>query len=128
MAPLYVYVLDSNVVRAPNTPTSPIIITANNAALSPAIPPKLQNKGLEPFMDYLQSHPLRYALSDIADPFLPAHICEFYYSCTFDPATHSLNGTITGGTEAITITPTTIRNSLRFPVLQAYPEHPTEAK
>ena len=75
MAPLYVYVPDANTVRAPNTPTTPIIITANNVVFSPAIPPKLQNKGLEQFVDYLQSHPLKYALSDIVDPFLPAHIC-----------------------------------------------------
>ena len=74
MAPLYVYVPDPNDVRAPNTPTAPIIINANNVAFSPTIPPKLQNQGLEQFMDYLSSHPLRYALFDIVDPF---------FRCTF---------------------------------------------
>ena len=101
---------------------------ANIVAFSLVTPPKLQNNGLELFMDYLYSHPLWYALSDIADPFLLAHVCEFYYTCTFDPATHSLNGTIAGGTKAIYITPTTVRNALRLPVLQAYLEHPSEAE
>ena len=83
MAPLlFVYVLDPNVVRAPNTPTTPIIITGNNVAFSPVIPTKLQGEGLEDFMAFLESHPLRYALSDIPDPFLPNHMCEFYYTCT----------------------------------------------
>ena len=128
MAPLYVYVPDPNVVRAANTPSVPIFINANKVAFSPAIPPKLQNKGLEPFMEYLQSHPLRYALSDIVDPFFPAHVWEFYSTCLFNPKTYSLNGTIVGGTQAISITPTTVLNALRLPVLQAYPEHPSEAE
>ena len=70
MAPLYLYNPDPNAVRAPNTPTTPIIITANNLIFSAVIPPKLHHG--KKFMDYLQSHPLRYALSDIPDPFLPA--------------------------------------------------------
>ena len=79
-------------------------------------------------MDYLQAHPLRYALSDIPNPFLPAHVCEFYYTCTYNPDTRSLNGTIAGGTQAITINLTTVRNALRLPILPNYPEHPSEAE
>ena len=78
-------------------------------------------------MAYLQAHPLRYAFADIPDPFLPNHICEFFYTCTYDPNTHTLNGTIAAGTQQISISPTTIRNALCLPILQVYPENPSEA-
>ena len=122
MAPLYVYVPTPNAVRAPNTISSPIVINANNVAFSPAIPSKLQNQHLEPVMEYLQSHPLRYAHSDIVDPFFPAHVCEFYYTCNFNSGT----GTITDDAQAISITQTTVRNALRLPVFQAYPNNPSD--
>ena len=126
MAPLYVYVQSPNVVRAPNTPTAPIVINGNNVAFSPKIPSKLQNQGLEPFMEYLQSHPLRYALSDVADPFFAAHVCEFYYTCMLNSDTQTLQGTIADGTQAISITRTTVCNALRLSVLQANPDNPSE--
>ena len=125
--PLFVYVPPAAVVRAPNTPTTPLIITSNNVAFSPIVPEKLQDQGLEEYLQFLQSHPLRYALAELP-PFFPNHICEFYYSCTFDPATRTLNGTIASGTQPITISPSTIRNALRLPIFHEYPNHPTEAE
>ena len=128
VSPLFVYVPVPNVIRAPNNPFTPIIITANNVAFSPIIPTKFQGEGLEDFMEYLESHPLRYALSDIPDPFLPNHICEFYYTCTYDQNTRTLNGTIAAGTQPVSISPTTVRNALRLPILQVYPDSPSEAQ
>ncbi|KAL4557118.1 hypothetical protein LXL04_035288 [Taraxacum kok-saghyz] len=94
IAPLYVHVPIDNVVHAPNTPNVTIIINAHNVAFSPSIPKKLQDQGLEPFMEYFTSHPLRYALSDAATPFLPKHVCEFYYSCSFNADTLALQGSL----------------------------------
>ena len=96
--PLFVYLPSTAVVRAQNTPTTPIIITSNNVAFSPIVPEKLQDQGLDEYLQFLQAHPLRYALSEIPDPFLPTHICEFYYTCTFNPDTRTLQGTIAAGT------------------------------
>ena len=125
--PLFVNVADPNVVRAPNTPSTPVIITGNNVTFSPVIPSKLQGEGLEDFMAYLQAHPLRYALENIPEPFLPNHICEFYYTCTYNPDNHTLNGKIAAGTQPVSISPTTVRNALQLPILQVYPDHPSEA-
>ena len=126
--PLFVYIPAPAVVRAPNTPSTPIIITSNNVAFSPFIPEKLRGQGLEDFMRFLQAHPLRYALCDVPDPFLPQHICEFYYSCHFNPVTRTIHGTIAAGTQNITITPSTIRNALRLPIFHEYPDNPSEAE
>ena len=57
--PLFVYVHAAVVVRAPNTPSTPIIITSNNVAFTPIIPDKLQDQGLEDFMRFLEAHLLR---------------------------------------------------------------------
>ena len=126
--PLFVYIPAPAVVRASNTPTTPIIITSNNVAFNPFIPEKFQGQGFEEFMRFLQAHPLRYALSEVPDPFLPNHICEFYYSCSFNPTTRTINGTIAAGTQNISISPSTIRNALRLPIFTDYPAHPTEAE
>ena len=126
--PVFVYVPSPAAVRAPNTPTSPIIITSNNVAFSPFIPEKLQDQGLEAFMQFIDAHPLWYAFSDIPNPFYPNHICEFYYTCTYDSDTRSINGTIAAGTHNISITPSTIRNALRLPIFFEYPAPPNETE
>ena len=125
--PLFVYVPPDAVIRAPNTPSTPLIITSNNVAFSPFIPDKLQDQDLEVFLDFLQAHPLRYAFADIPT-FYPKHICEFYYSCTFNPQTRSIHGTIAAGTQHVIISPATIRNALRLPIFHEYPPHPDEAE
>ncbi|KAL4590854.1 hypothetical protein LXL04_003798 [Taraxacum kok-saghyz] len=125
--PLYVFVPPAAVVKAPNTPTAPLIITSNNVAFSPVIPDKLQDQGLEVFLHFLQAHPLRYAFADIPT-FYPKHICEFYYSCTFNPQTHSIHGTIADGTQHVIITPAIIRNAVRLPIFHEYPPYPNEAE
>ena len=125
---MYVYVPTPNVVRAPNTPTAPIVINENNVIFTPAIPKKLQDLGLEPLMEYFQSHPLRYALSNVATPFLPRHVNEFNYSCVFNTETQTLQGTIADGDHVISITPTTVRNALCLPILSAYLDNPTDAE
>ena len=126
--PLFVYIPSPTAIRAPNTPTTPIIITTNIVAFNPFIPEKLQGLGLEAFMRFINAHPLRYAFSDYPDPFYPHHICEFYYTCTFDPNTRSINGTIAAGAHNISITPSTIRNALRLPIFFEYPTPPTETE
>ena len=78
-------------------------------------------------MRFLGAHPLRYALSEIPNPFLPNHICEFYYSCTYDQEIRTINGTIAAGTQHISISPSTIRNALRLPIFHEYSDNPTEA-
>ena len=67
----------------------------------------------------IQSNPLRYAFADIPT-FYPNHVCEFYYSCTFNPDIRSLQGTIAAGTQQVTISPSTIRNALRLPIFHKY--------
>lgn len=125
--PLFTYIPSDAVAIAPNTPTTPIYITTTNVAFTPIIPDSLQDQGLEPYLQFIQSHPLRYAFTEIP-LFLPQHICEFYYSCTYDPTAHTLNGTIADGQQPVTISPSTIRNALRLPIFNEYPPHPTDTE
>lgn len=78
MAPvLFAYVLATNVVKAPNTLVSPIVIKVNNVPFIDTIPLQHQDSVIEDFVEYLKCCPLRYALSDIPDPFFPKQVCEF---------------------------------------------------
>ena len=64
----------------------------------------------------------------IPNPFYPNHICEFYYSCSYNPDTRTINGTIAAGTQNVSTSPSTIRNALRLPIFFEYPAPPTETE
>ncbi|KAL4586416.1 hypothetical protein LXL04_011052 [Taraxacum kok-saghyz] len=127
VAPLFTFVPNDAVDRAANTPSTPIYITTNNVAFTPIIPDSLQDQGLEVYLQFIQSHPLRYAFTEIP-LFLPKHICEFYYSCTYDASSYTVNGTIADGQQQVTISPSTFRNALRLPIFHDYPPHPSDAE
>ena len=71
------------VVRAANSPAK-VVIKANNVAFTDNIPKRYQDQGYERFNAFFQSHPLRYALSDTPTHFYPDHVCEFYFTSTYD--------------------------------------------
>lgn len=81
---LYVYIPTDGVVKDDNTPTTSIVIKPKDVAFFDFIHVKNENKGFEAFIQFLKSRPLRYALTNIANLFLPKHICEFYFTCTYD--------------------------------------------
>ena len=57
---------------------------ATIAAYSLLIPQKLRNKGLEAFLEFLKFDSLQYALADYASFFYVKHVCEFYYTSTYN--------------------------------------------
>lgn len=44
---------------------------------------KYENVGFDDFVAYLTSCPLRYAIANIIDSFIPHHVCEFNYTATY---------------------------------------------
>ena len=112
-------------IKAPNAPEN-IIIKPNNVAFSDVIQEKFQEKGYEPFVNFLKSHSLRYALCDIPTAFYPHHVCEFYYTCTYDEGTDTLTGTINIGTR-VSFNSTILRDALRLPIREEYRSIPKDA-
>ncbi|CAH1447649.1 unnamed protein product [Lactuca virosa] len=93
---LYTYVSTPNAITTAGTPDSPIVIIENSVAFSSYIPKNYANRGFEDFVVYLSACPLRYALADIPDSFLPQHVCDFYFTSTFIDA-GVIIGTINDG-------------------------------
>ncbi|CAH1448212.1 unnamed protein product [Lactuca virosa] len=110
MAPpyvLYIYAPTLNVIKSFGTPNAPIVIMPTNVAFSPEIPKKYENKVFEDFMAYLTTSPRCYALVDVVDPFLPQHVCYFYYTSTCDDV-GVIIGTTGDGKYTISLTATNI--------------------
>lgn len=84
MSPLFTYVPIIGAHKDKNTPSTLIMINATNVAFSDVIPPKYRKIGLESFVEFLKGHPLRYTLADCVDLFFPYHVCELYYTYTYD--------------------------------------------
>lgn len=90
-------------------PDTPIAIQANNVAYSNTIPPQHQNSSIEHFVEYLKCFPLRYALSDIPNPFFSKQVHDLYYSCSFDANAQTIFGTIGYGHSRVNMSPTLIQ-------------------
>ena len=123
---LYEFVPSALNAKAPNTPDN-IVIKPNNFAFSDVIPKQFRNQGYEDYVNFLKSHPLRYALADIPTAFYPQHVCEFYYTCVYDSVHETLTGTIHGGTR-VSFNASVLRDALRLPILEQYRSIPTDER
>lgn len=121
MAPgLFVFIHAINVVKAPNTPETPIIVQPNNDTFSVNIPPQHQDLGMEDFVNFFKSCTLRYALSDVPGPFSPKQLYEFYYSCTIDASGQTISRTVGDGHSRVHIYVITILQALCLPLMIDY--------
>lgn len=66
---LDLFVPAEKVIKAPNTPKTPIFILEKNVAFTDTISPQHQNSSIEDFVNYLKTFPLRYAVIDAHEPF-----------------------------------------------------------
>ena len=123
---LYEFLSSSLNTKAPNTPNK-VCIKSNNAAFSDVIPKNFINQGYEDFVNFLKSHPLRYALAATPTAFYPQHVCEFYYTCVHDSVRETLTGTIHGGTR-VSFNTAILRDALRLPVLDQYRPFPSDER
>lgn len=95
--PLYEFDPNANVVKDPHAHDSPIVIQANNVDFSDVIQKYFVSIGIEDFVNYVKSYPLRYAFWDFLNPFYPKQVCKFYYSCSVDSNAQTITGTILYG-------------------------------
>ncbi|CAH1445431.1 unnamed protein product [Lactuca virosa] len=122
---LYTYEPTPNVIKAFSTLDSPIVIMSNDVAISTTIHEEFKDRRFEDFVFYLDVFPLYYALIDLVDPFLPQHICEFYYTSTYyEPV--MIIGTIEDGQHIISMTVTNFLKALRLPIYDEYSDLPTD--
>ena len=100
MAPRIIFSFNPSrhIVKAPNTPDTVISVVANNVAFQSSFPNQIESEELQDFANFLASCRLRYALADIPMFIYPKQICEFYYTCTYSPATNLITGTVANGT------------------------------
>ena len=80
---------------------------------------KIHNKGFEDFVTYLTTRPLCYDLANVVDPFLPQHVCEFYYTCTYYDTGVTIS-TIRDGEHTISMYVTDVRRALHLPIQNEY--------
>ncbi|CAH1422979.1 unnamed protein product [Lactuca virosa] len=80
---------------------------------------KFYSKGFEDFVTYLIACPIRYALDDVADPFLPQHGFEFYYTSAYYN-TEVIVGALGHGEHNIVMTMIDFQRSLRLPIQDEY--------
>lgn len=122
MAPpssLYTYAPTPNFIKAAGNLDTPIVIMFNNVAFSPEIPKKYVNKGFKDLVAYLSACPLRYALSNVVDPFLLQHVCEFYYTFACNDV-RVIFGIIDDGNYPISTIGRDIQRALQPPVRDEY--------
>ncbi|CAI9285085.1 unnamed protein product [Lactuca saligna] len=81
---LYEFSPNTNVVKGPHAPDSPIVIQAYNVTFSDVISKQFMNSGIKDFINYVKSFPLRYAFYNFVDPFYPKQ----FTSC--DPSKYTL--------------------------------------
>ncbi|KAL4581019.1 hypothetical protein LXL04_017225 [Taraxacum kok-saghyz] len=130
MAPriIYSYEAPPGVIKAPNTPDAPILLVANNVTFVSTFENQATDETLQDFANFLASCRLRYALADIPTLFYPKQVCEFYSTCTYQPSTDLITGTIADGTRHVTISVENIRTALRLPTFTHYSALPTAAQ
>lgn len=114
--PMLPHQMPSKLLEYPDTL---IVIISNNVVFSLAIPQKIQNKGFEDFVTYLTTRPLCYDLANVVDPFLPQHVCEFYYTCTYYDTGVTIS-TIRDGEHTISMYVTDVRRALHLPIQNEY--------
>ena len=110
-APIFTYEPSANVIRAANSPAD-IVVRANNACLSAAIPARFKDSAYEDFMAYHLSCPLRYALSDHPAQFYLRYVCEFYYTSTFYPMSRTILASINDGQTTISVSVEYVRQAV----------------
>ena len=120
----FTFVPTSNAIKAVATPNNPIVILSNSVSFSTPIPQKLHDKRFEDFVSYLAAYPLRYALVDLDDLFLPQHACEFYYTFTYYD-TEKIIYSIVYGEHIILMIVTAVRRALCLPIQDEYFARPT---
>ncbi|CAI9270153.1 unnamed protein product [Lactuca saligna] len=108
------------VVPAPNSPPLPIYIKATNVVFNPDIPDVHRGLGLDDFVNFLASCPLRYAISDIPSEFFPEQICEFYYTATINDEKNAISGTIGRGRHSVFITADLLSAALSLPIFEPF--------
>ncbi|CAH1412095.1 unnamed protein product [Lactuca virosa] len=91
----------------------------NNVAFSPEILKKIRKKGFKDSVTYLTACPLLYAIVDVVDPFLPQHVCDFYYNSTYYN-TRVILGTIGDGDHTIRMNVTDDLRALSLPIKNEY--------
>ena len=94
-------------------------------AFSDEIPKQFENSGIEDFVNYVKSGPLRYAFWDFSNPFYPKKVCEFYYTYSVDNVALTIIKTIGDGKYRITIDVGSLRTALRLPRFESYTETPS---
>ena len=125
---IYSFNPSRHIVKAPNTPDTVIAMVANNVAFQSSFPNQVESEILEDFANFLASCRLRYALTDVPMFFYPKQVCEFWYTCTYSPATNLITGTVADGSRRVSISVEKLRTALRLTMFDAYSELPTDAK
>ncbi|CAI9296815.1 unnamed protein product [Lactuca saligna] len=93
---------NASIIKGSHTSYFTITIQPTNVAFSDEIPKQFTNSGIEDFVYYVKSCPLRYVLCDFPNPFYPKQVCEFYYSCFVDNDARTITGTIRDGQYTVT--------------------------
>jgi hypothetical protein len=57
--------------------------------------------------------------------FYPKQVSEFYYTCTYNPDTDLITGTIADGARHVAISVERLRTALRLPTFDQYSDLPT---
>lgn len=125
-SPFYFYIPNDDAIKEDNTLNTPFLIFATNVEFSNDIPVNYLNRGSEAFVQFLKSHPLRYARANSVEFFLPQHVCEFSYTYTYDDQTDIIQGTICNGDHVIHLYVSILRDALCLPNLMNFLDSSSE--
>ncbi|CAI9286777.1 unnamed protein product [Lactuca saligna] len=87
-----IFSYNTNITKGPYAPDSTIIIQSTNVAFLDEISKQFTNSGIEDFVNYVKSCPLRYAFYDFLDPFYPKQVWYNFHllGLTRDPYKNTL--------------------------------------